>query len=177
MTTTTHTSMVKHGDHQGPLSPSRRWSQSVTTFVSDTERKTMGDVHQGGCLCGTIRYRILDIFDVVYCHCKTCRHRSGGPVTLSVVVPKGAFELLKGSPSAFRASDVGASHFCGTCGTPLYFAEDHGPYISVSHGSIDESERVMPKAHQWTGSALPWFRIHDELPQFLDGHLSHPDRR
>jgi hypothetical protein len=58
-----------------------------------------------------------------------------------------------------------------------YFVEERGPYISVSHGSLDEPEQLMPKAHQWTGSALSWFHIRDELPVFADGHLSHPDRR
>jgi len=44
--------------------------------------------------------------------------------------------------------------------------EDHGRYISISHGSLDEPEFVVPKAHQWTHSALPWFQIQDELPSF-----------
>lgn len=100
---------------------------------------------EGGCLCGAIRYRIRTVFDVVYCHCRACRRRTGAPVALSVVVPKDAFDLLEGRPSSFRSSDMRKSHFCGTCGTPLYFVEDRGPYVSVSHGSLDDPKRVEPK--------------------------------
>jgi hypothetical protein len=139
--------------------------------------ESMTECHEGGCLCGAVRYRIRSIFDVVYCHCAMCRRRSGAPVYLSIVVPKDAFELVKGAPASFSSSDIGASHFCSTCGTPLYFVETQGPYVSVSHGSLDEPERVQPKAHQWRGSALSWFHIADELPSFADGQLTHPDRR
>ncbi|WP_145963578.1 GFA family protein [Bradyrhizobium algeriense] len=137
----------------------------------------MPDRHEGGCLCDAIRYRIHSIFDVVYCHCAKCRRRCGAPVSLSVVVPKGEFELIKGAPASFRSSGVGANHFCSICGTQLYFVEDRGPYVSVSHGSLDEPESVRPRAHQWLGSALSWFHIDDGLPSFADGHLTHPDRR
>jgi hypothetical protein len=137
----------------------------------------MSDFHEGGCLCGAVRYRIQSIFDVVYCHCTKCRHRSGAPVSLSVVVPKSAFELVKGAPTSYSSSDVGASHFCSTCGVPLYFVENEGPYVSVSHGSLDEPERVRPRAHQWVDNALTWFHVDDELPAFPDGQLTHPDRR
>jgi hypothetical protein len=132
---------------------------------------------EGGCLCGAIRHRIDRIFDVVYCHCRKCRRRTGGPVFLSVVVRKETFSLLKGEPKSFRSSEVGTSHFCGTCGSPLFFVEDGGPYVSVAHGSLDDPESVKPRAHQWTHSALSWLAIDDDLPRFADGRLSHPDER
>jgi hypothetical protein len=132
---------------------------------------------EGGCLCGAIRYRVQDIFDVVYCHCSRCRRRSGAPVSLSLVVSKAAFEVTKGHPATFSTSEIGVSHFCPACGSPLFFAEAAGPYVSVSHGSLDTPDQVKPKAHQWVGSTLPWLSIDDDLARFEDGQLSHPGRR
>ncbi|CEJ12531.1 Glutathione-dependent formaldehyde-activating enzyme [bacterium YEK0313] len=137
----------------------------------------MHEAMTGGCLCGGVRYVATEVFDVVYCHCATCRRRSGAPVSLNLIVPKAAFALVQGEPSRFRSSAVGERCFCGTCGTPLFFVEDDGPFVSVSHGTLDQASRVLPKAHQWTGDGLSWFVLHDHLPRFADGRLSHPARR
>ena len=133
---------------------------------------------EGGCLCGTVRYKIADVFDVVYCHCNRCRRRTGAPVFIFVVVLKADFELLEGQPTAYRSSERGVSHFCGVCGSSLYFVEDDGPYVSVAHGGLDDPASLEPMAHQWTRDALPWLDIHDEAPRFSGGRLVHPrDRR
>jgi hypothetical protein len=126
-------------------------------------------LHNGGCCCGAVRYRVERIFDVAYCHCAQCRKRSGAPVYLSVVVPKDAFHLIQGDPVAYRSSDAGVGYFCGTCGTNLYFVEAGGSFVSVGHGTLDDPERVEPKAHRWTQSALTWFVVHDGLPRAPDG--------
>ena len=37
--------------------------------------------HVGGCLCGTIRYRLMsEPVDPGYCHCRMCQRFSGAPV-------------------------------------------------------------------------------------------------
>ena len=131
----------------------------------------------GGCLCGAIRFRVDAVFDVVYCHCSLCRRRSGAPVTLSLVVEKDAFHLTAGQPSRYRSSDIGESCFCSACGDQLFFLSPQSPYVSISHGALDDQESVLPQAHQWTGNRLAWFDIRDDLVRYDDGQLAHPAKR
>jgi hypothetical protein len=139
----------------------------------------------GGCLCGSIRYEVDRVFDVIYCHCNQCRRSSGAPVLVTAVVAGDAFRVTEGSPSVFPTSATGRSHFCGKCGTGLYgefFAPTHplaknGRYFSIRVGTFDEPERLRPQIHQWTESKLSWFETTDDL-QRVDGNtLPHPDKR
>jgi len=111
----------------------------------------------GGCLCGSIRYEIDQVFDVIYCHCNQCRRSSGAPVLVIAAVAGDAFRVTEGSPSVFPTSFTGRSHFCGKCGTGLYgefLAPTHplaknGRYFSIRVGTFDEPERLRPQIHQW----------------------------
>jgi len=137
----------------------------------------MAQAHDGGCLCGAVRYRIDSIFDVVYCHCTICRKTSGGPVFLAVIVQAPDFHLLKGELAQYRSSNGGRRGFCSRCGSQISFTAPDWPYVSISHGSLDAPEHVLPRIHQWTQSALSWFKIADDLPRVPDGQLPHPDLR
>ncbi|MBT6273082.1 MAG: hypothetical protein HOI95_03000 [Chromatiales bacterium] len=61
-------------------------------------------VHEGGCLCGDVRYQVTGDPDiVVVCHCTWCQRRTG---TAFAVIPKwemSAFELTAGMLSHFRS--------------------------------------------------------------------------
>jgi hypothetical protein len=45
----------------------------------------------GGCICGSIRYEVNRIFDVIWCHCNRCRRVSGAPALMHAQVPGDAF--------------------------------------------------------------------------------------
>lgn len=131
----------------------------------------------GGCSCGAIRFVIASIFDVLHCHCSGCRKRSGAPVSLSIIVPEADFRFTAGNPAHFRSATGGMSHFCATCGGQLFFRRKDWPSVSVVHGCLDMPEHVLPRAHQWTSQALPWFKIADDLPRYASGEVPHPDKR
>ena len=67
----------------------------------------MSDVHEGGCQCGAVRYRVEgDAVAVGICHCTQCQKQSGSAFGMSFIVPKEAFQLLSGSLKTFtRMSD------------------------------------------------------------------------
>lgn len=51
----------------------------------------MTQVHEGGCLCGAVRYRITgEPKSVGYCHCRMCQRAAGAPVVAWATVPADA---------------------------------------------------------------------------------------
>ena len=122
----------------------------------------------GGCCCGAIRYEVsAEPVDVCHCHCATCRRSSGAPMVTWLTVPRPALRLLSGTPRERRSSAAAVRGFCAECGTALTFRADAEPdTIDVTVASLDQPERIVPREHIWTRSALPWLRLDDDLPRY-----------
>ncbi|MDP6567586.1 MAG: GFA family protein [Alphaproteobacteria bacterium] len=135
----------------------------------------------GGCLCGTVRYRISgEPLVVTHCHCATCRRASGAPFITWITLAAGDFAYSQGEAAGYRSSAEVERQFCATCGTSLaYLAVNHPEEIDISAGSLDEPERVSPQDHIWIGSKLPWINMDDGLPRLEGSHWQHgyPDKK
>ena len=127
------------------------------------------DEWTGGCLCGTVRYRLASKpFDAGWCHCRTCQLNSGSPamVFASVALADYGFEAGEAAVRKVDSSSFGHRVFCGNCGTPLYTHVDHQPdTIDFSVTTLDEPGRVSPGFHIFWSSRLPWMQIEDGLPK------------
>lgn len=124
------------------------------------------EAHDGGCLCGALRYRITGpIESVVHCHCAMCRRASGAPVVTWVTVTTDRFAVTKGAPATYKSSDHGERGFCSTCGAQLTFRSTHRPDdVDVTLGTLDRPEGLAASHHIWTASRLPRIRIDEHLP-------------
>lgn len=123
--------------------------------------------HEGGCLCGAVRYR-LDAapFDAGYCHCTSCRRASGAPVLAFATVPLDAFVLTKGEPAKRRSSEKAERWFCRDCGTQLAIHADYQPdTIDVTIPSLDDPAIIAPKFHIFTDERIAWFDTADDYPR------------
>ena len=135
---------------------------------------------EGGCFCGAIRYRFIDVFDAGYCHCSICRRTTGAPMIAWVNTPAGGFAITRGAPRMMESSERFERAFCGDCGTILYTqARLAGTweYVSVHHGTIDDCERIRPAIHICYADRLSWLDVRDDLPRVDDNTLTHPDKR
>lgn len=76
---------------------------------------------EGGCYCGSLRYRVKgDPLFQGQCHCRECQYISGGSPNVVMAVPETGFAYTKGTPKAFRRSDLDTPvtrEFCPDCGT------------------------------------------------------------
>ena len=141
------------------------------------------NVHQGGCLCGAIRYEVEDNpLRVTICHCKFCQRATGSAYMVEPIFPLDRFRLLQGSPTVYSQRSAGSGklvhmHFCAACGTKIRvtferFAEHCGVYA----GTFDDPDwfEVSPATarHIFVGVArhdtvlpahLPIFREHAML--------------
>ena len=117
--------------------------------------------HEGGCLCGRIRYA----FDgepllVAVCHCRHCQRQSGSAFSVVCAVADHAYHQV-GETRIFE--DVGDSgeklhrHFCEACGSPIISLTKALPGLTiVKAGSLDEPERWRPTLEAYCDSGMPW---------------------
>jgi hypothetical protein len=125
---------------------------------------TKPEIHEGGCLCGAIRYRATGApLRVGLCHCGQCRRQTGSALPAFVTWPRRSIEITKGKPAGIRLSDIATREFCRDCGSPLFWRADKGDDLTVLLGSLDDAEAMpKPSYELWTERRLPW------LPEFPD---------
>jgi hypothetical protein len=123
--------------------------------------------YEGGCECGSVRYRMNDepIF-VNCCHCRQCQKISGSAFAINGMIEHQRLELLEGEDALGTEGGGGAR--CKKCRTLLWGEHPRfGDAIKfVRIGTLDESEHIKPDAHFFVRSKHPWVTIPEDLPQF-----------
>jgi hypothetical protein len=127
-------------------------------------------MHQGSCLCGSIRYAIDDNLKfVVNCHCRFCRKAHGAPFTTLLFMPFEKLTVVEGREliAAYEVKTLNALRcFCSRCGTRLYNHSQARGMISLIVSTLDTAAELRPLADINVGSKCPWHRIDNALPQF-----------
>ena len=141
-----------------------------------------GEVLEGGCLCGAIRYRLSgpSLF-VSQCCCKDCQKATGTGHTTIVGIHKDQL-ALEGTPATYtNIGESGGSvtrHFCGTCAGRLYTSGDlPGEFIMIQAGSLDDPGAVTPESVIYLKDAVSWDHFDPEIPKYQmmqprDNHTS-----
>jgi len=139
--------------------------------MSDRRALAEGQVAEGGCLCGDIRYRLTgpSLF-VSQCCCKDCQKATGTGHTTIIGVHNSQL-VLDGEVTTFTNSgETGGSvtrHFCGRCAGRLFTSGDlPGEFIMVQAGSLDDPSLVEPESVIYLKDAPIWDRFDPALPQF-----------
>jgi len=128
---------------------------------------------EGGCACGSIRYKLTAMPLIVHaCHCRDCQRVTGGAFAINVWIERTFVERLRGNPKSFMLEGgSGKDHevyFCEQCGTYLWsrYQIAPGDALFVRAGTLDEPESVKPDVHIFTRSKLPWLDIPKDVPAF-----------
>ena len=78
----------------------------------------------GQCHCGEIRYSMSTaVQHHALCHCSDCRRHSGAPLVGWALVGNDEIEI-SGTAKIYASSEHGRRHFCGTCGTGLFYTNE-----------------------------------------------------
>jgi len=133
----------------------------------------MSENHQGGCLCGGLRYEFTaPLQDIAHCHCSTCRRSSGGIVTTWISVPLTSFRWLAGIPREYASSATCTRSFCPTCGAQLTLFTTLSPHsLDITIATLDEPALAPADRHIWVQSRLPWLHLDEHLPQEQQEHI------
>jgi hypothetical protein len=125
----------------------------------------------GGCLCGAVRFEVLEPPpEAGYCHCTRCRRRTGTAASVQASVVPGSVRIVQGEDAlrAWEPPGGFAKVFCGECGAHL-FSRPPGETApgAVRLGAFDEDPGVRPSYRQHVGSAAPWEPLPDDgLPRY-----------
>jgi hypothetical protein len=122
----------------------------------------------GGCHCGAVRYSIDgELKHSAVCHCETCRRTTGALTTAWAAYP-GEGLRVEGRTQVYNSSDGVERHFCGKCGTSLfYFNERAMPGVAdVLIATLDRPQDCPPQVHVNMADALKWEAGVDVLPKF-----------
>lgn len=125
------------------------------------------NIHEGGCLCGGIRYRARGpALWVAHCHCRSCRRSTGAAMTSFVGFQKARYEITAGTPRVIESSPGVWRRFCPDCGSQLtYEANWCADETHVYLATLDRPEAFRPERHVFTEAAMPWLRVADDLPR------------
>lgn len=126
---------------------------------------------EGGCTCGSVRYRLTarPLF-VHCCHCTWCRRETGSAFALNALIEAERVALLKGRPEpATLPSASGRGQVlwrCPDCGVTLWSNyPGAGPRIHfVRVGTLDDPAAAPPDIHIYTSTKLPWVSLPDDVP-------------
>lgn len=129
---------------------------------------------EGGCVCGSVRYRIsASPLSVYTCHCKDCQRFSGGASSISMMVKNADFEVLQGATEHFEkkadSGNVIVMNFCVHCHGWLWNEPAMPGTKVVRAGSLDDLNWAEPIGNIWTESRPAWVAVDDNLVNFPKG--------
>ena len=120
-------------------------------------------VHEGGCLCGAVRYGIQgEPLRITVCHCKFCQRATGSAYMVEPIFRETDLQVTKGSPAAYDHCSGGSGklvhiHFCAACGTKLYLTfERFADVCGVYAGTFDDPNWFESSRRTRSTSSLMW---------------------
>ena len=126
----------------------------------------MPDIHEGGCACGALRYRVRAApVRTGVCHCKYCQRRTGSAFGVNVYFSKEDFELTRGELKLYqhRSDETNRwlkMEFCPSCATTVTWTLEVQPDLrGVAAGSLDDTSWLRIERHGWTRSKQYWVTI------------------
>jgi hypothetical protein len=133
----------------------------------------VAQTHEGGCLCGAVRYRVAgDPRLAGVCHCTFCKRGTGSAFRVAAYFTEAAVEFISGARKTYEyRSDESKRwaklEFCPTCGTTVTGTAEWVPGMRmITVGTLDDPNWIKPTRHVWTRSALHWMAFPPEVEIF-----------
>lgn len=149
----------------------------------DTDRPTVSLPLEGGCACGSLRYRLTSAPLALFaCHCSLCQRQSGSAFGQSLRVNRADLSLTGRSETMVRDTERGTrseSLFCPGCGGRIFNARPGTGICHLRGGTLDDTSWLRPSAHIWTCKAQPWMvfgantLVYDGQPDDLGPIIAH----
>jgi len=131
----------------------------------------------GGCLCGSIRYTILQQPILAYtCNCRFCQKDTGTAYRSALAILNENVELIGKSFSVYTYKSVEHGrelykNFCPDCGTTISLKTERFPERQVIMiGTLDDPSQIELSTHMFAEEALDWV-------EFPKDHVVYPRHR
>ncbi|MFA0810969.1 GFA family protein [Microbulbifer epialgicus] len=129
----------------------------------------METIHEGGCVCGTVRFRAVGKpRRVSLCSCSWCRKRTGSLLGVSVYFDKEKVALPSRQLRSHRLmSDAGRwikCQFCIHCGSALSWTLEFLPnYRGIAGGAFDDPAFIQPERYVYCQHKPSWLEISEDI--------------
>ncbi len=82
--------------------------------------------------------------------------------------PESVVRVTKGTPKIYHSSKTGRRHFCGDCGTGIFYvnAANLPGIIDVQSATYDDPEVIPAQVHIQTADRIGWMAEAHLLPMF-----------
>ena len=128
----------------------------------------MSETYSGECFCGAIGVQATGKPEGMgYCHCRSCRSWSGGPVNAFTLWKPEAVQVTKGKEhlATYHKTEVSHRQFCKLCGGHLMTVHPPLGMIDVFAATLPTLP-FAPGVHvNYQETVLP---MKDGLPKFKD---------
>jgi hypothetical protein len=124
-------------------------------------------VHEGGCLCGQVRFEARGApANVRICHCRLCQKSMGSPFFARAIFALDRITVT-GRTARYASSAKLQRVFCPTCGSRLMAERPEMNRAGIALALFDDPGALPPpECHFWTSSKAPWLTLNDGLPQY-----------
>ena len=131
----------------------------------------------GGCLCGSIRYTILQQPILAYtCNCRFCQKDTGTAYRSALAILNENVELIGKDFSVYTYKSVEHGRelykkFCPDCGTTISLKTERFPERQVIMiGTLDDPSQIELSTHMFAEEAFDWV-------EFPKDHVVYPRHR
>jgi hypothetical protein len=143
----------------------------------------MSQFHEGGCVCGAVRYRAEGApVRTSACHCTFCQRRTGGAFGIGVYFREQDVEIVCGGLKTYEhRSDENnrwlRMQFCPNCGTTVCFTVEALPGVcAIAGGTFDDPKWFRIERHSWLRSAHSWMVPPHGVATFQESSLPPPKK-
>jgi hypothetical protein len=128
----------------------------------------MSSVHHGECFCGAVAIEVSgEPAGMGYCHCRSCRSWSGGPVNAFTLWPPEAVKVTRGAEhlATFAKTPMSERKYCAKCGGHLMSNHPGLKLVDVFSATLPTLP-FRPGVHiNYAETVLP---MKDGLPKLKD---------
>ena len=129
----------------------------------------MTEGHQGGCLCGALRFETYsEPVWVFLCHCRMCAKHTGAPFAMLAEYSPEAVSI-SGDSYGYRSSENIDRRGCAKCGAPVYIVVGNDEIIrkfEIYVGAMDEQKSFRPEFENFDGHRPDWLPSLPEVPTY-----------
>ena len=130
----------------------------------------MNEGLEGGCACGSVRYRLASAPMFVHCcHCRDCQRQTGSAFVINALIETDRV-TLSGEPEPVAVpTDSGRPHRLFSAARPV--ARRCGASMAAARlrfvrvGTLDDPAALPPDIHIYTRSKLPWVDLAGRQPR------------
>jgi hypothetical protein len=124
--------------------------------------------HSGSCFCGAVSLEVSgEPEGMGYCHCRSCRSWSGGPVNAFSLWKPETVKITKGEDhiATFQKTEISQRKYCAICGGHLMTNHPTLGVVDVFSATLP-TLAFAPGLHiNYAETVLP---MKDGLPKFKD---------